>query len=86
MSITIHGIDALDASEVLHNAADKKTIPKFTLRDLLYPIRLESNAPLFLQLSQRPTGEVDAVIPNTPEAETMTEKMKVQIAAWCHYY
>jgi hypothetical protein len=41
---------------------------------------------LFLQLSQRLTGEVDAVIPNTPEAETMTEKMKVQIVAWCHYY
>ncbi len=29
---------------------------------------------------------MDAVIPNTPEAETMTEKMKVQISAWCHYY
>jgi hypothetical protein len=51
-SITIHGIDALDASEVLRNAADKKTIAKFTLRDLLYHIRLKSNAPLFVQLSQ----------------------------------
>jgi hypothetical protein len=29
---------------------------------------------------------VDAVIPNTPEAETLAEKMKVQIAAWCHFY
>ena len=29
---------------------------------------------------------MDAVIPNTPEAETMAEKMKVQIAAWCHFY
>ncbi len=85
-SITIHGIDALDALKVLRNAADKKTIAKFTLRDLLYRIRLKSNAPLFLQLSQQPTGKVDAVIPNTPEVKTMTEKMKVQIAAWCHYY
>ena len=41
---------------------------------------------MFLQLSQRATGEVDAVIPNTAEAETMAEKMKVQIAAWCHFY
>jgi hypothetical protein len=37
-SITIHGIDALDASEVLRNTADKKTIAKFTLRDLIYRI------------------------------------------------
>ncbi len=29
---------------------------------------------------------MDAVNPNTPEAETMAEKMKVQIAAWCHFY
>ena len=44
------------------------------------------NAPLFLQLSQCSTGEVDAVIPKTPEAKTMAEKMKVHIAAWCHFY
>jgi hypothetical protein len=31
MSITIHGIDTLDASEVLRNAADKRTIAMFTL-------------------------------------------------------
>jgi hypothetical protein len=72
--------------EVLRNAADRTAITKITLRDLLYHIRLESKAPLFLQLSQRTTGEVDAVIPNTPQAETMAEKMTVQIAAWCHFY
>ncbi len=44
------------------------------------------NTPVFLQLSQCTTGEVDAVIPNTPEAETMTEKINVQVAAWCHFY
>jgi hypothetical protein len=26
------------------------------------------------------------MIPNTPEAKTMAEKMNVQIAAWCHFY
>jgi hypothetical protein len=85
-SIMLHGIDALDASEILRNPADKKTITKFTLRDLLYCIKLETKAPLFLQLSQQSTGEVDTVIPNTPKAETMAEQMNVQIAAWCHYY
>jgi hypothetical protein len=39
-----------------------------------------------LQLSQRESGEVDAIIPNTPEAELMAKKMNVQIAAWCHFY
>ncbi len=47
---------------------------------------MENKAPLFLQLSQRPAGEVDAVIPNTTKAELMAEKMNVQIAAWCHFY
>jgi hypothetical protein len=31
-------------------------------------------------------GEVDAVIPNTPEAELMAKRMNVQIATWCHFY
>jgi hypothetical protein len=78
--------DSLDALEDLRNAADRTAITKLTLQDLLYHIQLESKAPLFLQLSQRTTGKVDAVIPNTPEAETMAEKMKVQTAAWCHFY
>jgi hypothetical protein len=85
-SITIDGIDTLDTSEVLRNPADRTAIAKLTLRDLLYRIHLELKTPLFLQLSQRTTGEVNAVIPNTPEAKTMAEKMKVQIAAWCHFY
>jgi hypothetical protein len=85
-SITLHGIDILDASEILRKPADKKTIAKFTLHDLLYRIKLVSKAPLFLQLSQHSTGEVDAIIRNTPEAETMAKQMNVQIAAWCHYY
>jgi hypothetical protein len=42
--------------------------------------------PLFLQLNQCSTGEVEAVIPNTPEAEFMAERMNVQIAVWCFFY
>jgi hypothetical protein len=75
----------LDASESLRNPSGQ-AIVRLTLRDLLYRIKLECNAPLFLQLSQRSSGEVDAVIPNTAEAELMAERMNVQIAAWCHFY
>jgi hypothetical protein len=74
----------LNALEYLRNPA-RKTIVWLTLRDLLYRITLESKA-LFLQLSQCPSGEVDAVIPNTAKAELMAEQMNVQIAAWCHFY
>jgi hypothetical protein len=51
----------------------------------LYKIALENKAPLFLQLSQQLSGEVDAVIPNTAKAEILAERMNVQIAAWCHF-
>ena len=47
---------------------------------------MENKAPLFLQLSQRSTGEVDAVIPNTAKAKQMAEQMNTQITAWCHFY
>jgi hypothetical protein len=53
---------------------------------MLYRLTLESGSPLFLQLSQRPSGEVDAVIPNTPEAETKAEQINHHVAAWCTYY
>jgi hypothetical protein len=85
-SITINGIDTLDSSEILQNPANMKPIQKLTLRDLLYQTKLNNNAPLFLQLSQQPTGKVDAVIPNTPEAKLMAKRMNVQITVWCFYY
>jgi hypothetical protein len=85
-SITLNGIDMLDASEYLGNPVNGRSIVRLTLRDLLYRITLENKAPLFLQLSQRPSSEVDAIIPNTAEAELMAERMNVQIAAWCHFY
>lgn len=75
----------LDASEYICNPA-RKSIMHVNLQELLYRITLENNAPVFLQLSQCPTGEVDAVIPNTTEAEVMAERMNAQIAAWCHFY
>ncbi len=85
-SITITGIDHLDALEVLRNATSGKRLPKVSLRDMLYRLSLEDGLPLFLQLSQRPSGEVDAVILNTPEAETKAERINHQVAAWCINY
>ena len=81
MSITIHGIDNLDAAETLRNLANGSKIARLSLRDMLYRIQLENKSPLFLQLSQHASGEVDAIIPNTPEAELMAEWMNVQIMA-----
>jgi hypothetical protein len=85
-SITIHGIDNLDTAETLRNSANGSAIARLSLQDMLYRFQLENKAPLLLQLSQRASGQVDAVIPNTPEAELLAKKMNVQIATWCHFY
>ena len=85
-SIAIIGIDDLDASEMVRNPTTGAKITRVSLRDMLYKIVLSNKSPLFLQLSQRPSGEVDAVIPNTPEAENLAERINVQVAAWCHFY
>jgi len=85
-SITINGIDDLDAAESVRNPTTGMVIAKLSLRDMLYKIILSNKSPLFLQLSQRASGEVDAVIPNTPEAENLAERINVQVAAWCHFY
>jgi hypothetical protein len=85
-SITIHGIDNLDAAESLRKLANGSITARLSLQDMLYHIQLENKSPLFLQLSQCTLGEVDAVIPNTPEAELMAKQMNVQITAWCHFY
>jgi hypothetical protein len=63
-----------------------KPIQKLSLRDVLYQIKLKSNAPLFLQLSQHLTREVNDIIPNNLEAKLMAKRMNVQIAAWCFFY
>ena len=85
-SITINGIDDLDASEIIRNPTTGSKIARVSLRDMLYKIHLANKSLLFLQLSQRPSREVDAVIPNTPEAENLAERINVQVAAWCHFY
>jgi hypothetical protein len=61
-------------------------VARMSLGDMLHKIQLSNKSPLFLQLSQRPSGEVDAVIPNMPDAEIIAERINVQVAAWCHYY
>jgi hypothetical protein len=53
---------------------------------MLYRLTLENGSPIFFQLSQRPSGEVDAIIPNTPEAEMKAERINHQVAAWCINY
>ncbi len=81
ISITINGIDNLDASETLRNTANGLKITRLSLQDMLYRIQLANKSPLFLQLIQRSSAEVDAVIPNTPEAELMAKQINVQVAA-----
>jgi hypothetical protein len=84
-SVTINGIKDLDALEIVCNPMTGMKVAWILLRDMLYKIKLSNKSPLFLQLSQRPSGEVDSIIPNTPEAEIMAERINVQVAAWCHY-
>jgi hypothetical protein len=74
------------ASESVRNPATGTRIAKVSLRNKLYKIKLSNNSPLFLQLSQRPLGEVNAIIPNTPKAENMAERINVQAVMWCHFY
>ncbi len=74
-SLTISGIDHLEATGILRNIVNSSTIAKATLQEMLYHLKLENGSPLFLQLTQRPSGEVGDVIPNTPE------KINQQLAA-----
>ena len=70
-SVTLNGIEDLDASEIVRNPTTGMKLARVSLRDMLYKLQLSNKSPLFLQLSQRSSGEVDAVIPNTAEAENM---------------
>ncbi len=84
--VTITGIEDLDASEIVCNLTTGMKVARILLRDMLYKIKLSNKSPLFLQLSQQPLGEVNAVIPNMPKAEIMAKHINVQVTAWCHYY
>jgi hypothetical protein len=53
---------------------------------MLYCLKLENGSPLLLQFTQRPSGEVDAIIPNTPEVELKAKKINQQVATWCLNY
>jgi hypothetical protein len=53
---------------------------------MLYCLKLVNGSPLFLRLTQHQSGEVEAVIPNTPEAELKEEQINQQVAAWCLNY
>jgi hypothetical protein len=79
----LNRVDNLDATEILRKMANSMAAAKVTLRELLYHLQLEGGLPLFLHLTQRLSGEVDAVIPNTPKAELKAEKINQQVAAWC---
>jgi hypothetical protein len=85
-SITFNGIDDLNAYKVLRNMVNGSKIARISLRNMLYHIQLATKLPLFLQLSQRSSGEVDAIIPNMSEDELMAKQINVQVMAWCHYY
>jgi hypothetical protein len=85
-SVVLNRIDNLDATEILRNTVNSSTIAKVTLREMLYCLKLENGSPLFLQLTKRPSGEVDAMIPNNPEAELKAERINQQLAAWCLNY
>lgn len=50
--------------------------------DLRGTCSTSSSSPLYLQLGQCPGGDVNWVIPNTPDAEMMFECMSVHIAAY----
>jgi hypothetical protein len=84
--MTLNGINNLDAMGILCNMASGDHLAKFTLRDLLYWLTLEDGSPLFIQLAQRPLGEVDVVIPNTPKAKTKAEKINHHVTSWCINY
>ncbi len=80
-SMVLNRINNLNAMEILCNTANSSNIVKVALWELLYRLRLENGSPLFLQLTQRPLGEVDTVISNTPEAEL---KARRSISRWRH--
>ncbi len=84
--LVLNRIDNLDVAEILHNTDNSSTIAKVTLCEMLYQLKLENGSLLFLQLTQRPSGEFDAIIPNTPEAELKAERINQQVGAWCINY
>ncbi len=84
--LVLNGIDNLDATEILRITVNSFTIAKVTLCEMLYRLSLENKSPLFLQLTQGPSGEGNPIVPNTPEAELKAERINQHVAAWCLSY
>ena len=83
------GIINLDKEVPFYAASDStKVMGHMSLRYALYRfIKLDDDHSLFAELHQEsPLASVDAVIPNTPEAETMVLMMKRNIGAFLHFY
>lgn len=84
-SVCIDGIEDINAIAVLTNPHNNAVIASKSVRDMLYRIKLQGGGPLFLQVYQRSNGDVEAVIPNTAEAETKGEMIKRNVAAFCTF-
>ena len=84
-TVTIDGIEDINAVSVLTNPHNNAVIASKSVRDMLYRIKLTSGGPLFLQVYQRSNGDVEGVIPNTAEAETKAEMIKRNVAAFCTF-
>jgi len=83
------GIINLDKEVPFFAASDSNRIMgHMSLRYALYRfMKLEDGHSLFAELHQEsPLASVDAVIPNTPEAETMVLMMKRNIGAFLSFY
>ena len=83
------GIINLDKEVPFFAASDpNRIVGHMSLRYALYRfMKLADGHSLFAELHQEsPLASVDAVIPNTPEAETMVLMMKRNIGAFLHFY
>ena len=83
------GIWALDEDVAFYSALDASKIAGFlSLRQILYNhVKMSDGHTMFVELRQnRPLSHVETVIPNTPEAESMVETTKKNIAAFLENY
>jgi hypothetical protein len=78
-SLILNGINNLDATEILCNTVNSSTIVKVTLHEMLYRLKLENGSLLYLQLTQRLSGEADAIIP-TPQKRS--SERRGSISRW----
>jgi hypothetical protein len=83
------GVWALDKDVALYSASYASKIAGFLfLRQILYNhVKMSDGHTMFAELHQNgPLSHVETVIPNTPEAESMVETTKKNIAAFLENY